>query len=201
MDLADHVVVVETHAGEALRIPMDSGLTGTAMGDRLIDALAGLGFEAGYARDKFEDGDDRPYDRAAAARYLRMFLSAYGAFERFRASLSGDVGPIQVWPHGFDLSFEWFGTRTVVDPETGDELPAQINLGLYPAGDPYFYSNPWPFDPALAEADLPNGAVWHLEGWQGSKLDYETARTAADPAAVVIGYAAAVHAVSAPDLA
>ena len=79
-----------------------------------------------------------------------------------------------IWPHGFDLSFEWFGTRVERFEENGEvqEYPSQLNLGFYPTGDAYFYSNPWPFDESLPANELPHGAVWNTDGWQGTKLDY-----------------------------
>jgi hypothetical protein len=52
-------------------------------------------------------------------------------------------------------------------------LPSQINL-VYPGGEPYFYSNPWPFAAEqLLDKPLPDGAAWHTEGWQGSTLAYK----------------------------
>ena len=46
-----------------------------------------------------------------------------------------------------------------------------MNLGFYPAGDPYFYSTPWPFDPTMAETPLPHGATWNTD-WNGAVLPY-----------------------------
>jgi hypothetical protein len=108
------------------------------------------------------------------------------------------VGPIQVWPHGFDLSFEWFGTR-MVETE-GERSSSQLNLGFYPAGDPYFHSSPWPFDESLTTAPLPPGAVWNTDGWSGARLPYSP--LVGDPAAgsKVADFARAVFAAAAPTL-
>ena len=45
---------------------------------------------------------------------------------------------------------------------------------FYPGGEPYFYSNPWPFEAAqLLHEALPEGSRWHTEGWQGTILPYD----------------------------
>jgi hypothetical protein len=110
-------------------------------------------------------------------------------FERRRVSLGDRVGPVQVWPHHFDLAFEWFGSRPAdsADPDT----PGQINLGFYPGGDSYLYSSPWPFDPALRETSLPEGASWS-DAFDGAVLPYEAVRTSPDPEGRIDEFAAAV---------
>jgi hypothetical protein len=103
-----------------------------------------------------------------------------------------------VWPYGFDLAFEWFGARS--ETYDGEELPAQLNLGFYPAGDPYFYSNPWPFDESLPGIPLPHGAAWHTEGFQGTMLPYHAVQSKADAADRLAEYARAVFDAAAPTL-
>ncbi|MCH8900065.1 MAG: hypothetical protein IH942_06165 [Acidobacteria bacterium] len=62
------------------------------------------------------------------------------------------------------------------------EYPSQLNLGFYPGGEPYFYSNPWPFDAEdLINNPLPAGSEWYDEDWQGTRLPYH--ELADDPTA------------------
>jgi|GEM_PF-784130 len=202
MDLNLHDVVLETSAGTERRFSMQEGRTGTEMGDALIAAVADLGLGGDYARTKFESDESREYDPAAATGFWGVLTSVAWLFAGHRASLEGSVGPIQVWPHGFDVAFEWFGT-TMVTHEMHDETlvsPAQLNLGFYPRGDAYFYSNPWPFDETLLAAPLPSGAVWHTAGWQGTMLRYEDVAGRPDAAERVLAYAKAVFAVATPTL-
>ena len=114
------------------------------------------------------------------------------------------MGPVQLWPHGFDLAFEWFGTRTETYEENGQitEYPSQINLGFYPAGDrPYFYSNPWPFEgDVLTGEPLPHGAEWHTDGWQGSVLHYDLLTGIPDANTKLLEYAKRVHELASPTL-
>ena len=109
---------------------------------------------------------------------------------------------MQLWPHGFDIAFEWFGPTQVPHEEDGEtvHLPSQLNLGFYPAGDPYFYSNPWPFDPTLTESPLPPGAEWHTEGWQGTMLPLGEVADSPDGVERVTGYAEEVFRLAQPTL-
>ena len=203
MDLVGDSVVIEASDGTSSSVPMSDGLTGTEFADTLIDAVAEYGLESDYLREKFVDETPREYDPRAATALMTVFVNANTVLERRRATLGDSVGPVQVWPHGFDLAFEWYGTRVERYEKAGEVQahPAQLNFGLYPAGRAYFYSNPWPFEgEALLGVALPHGAEWHTEGWEGSVLYYD--QVAADPAAEikVLEYAAAVMSAALPTL-
>ena len=169
VDVRHHEIVLRASTGWEHRIDLRAGETATAVGDGVIAAVAGLGLDGEYDRSKFENDDPRIYDPSAAEAYFEAFVAVDTVFERHRVSLGDRVSPIQVWPHGFDLSFEWFGTRT--EEQGGEKLPAQLNLGFYPGSTPYFYSNPWPFDEGFIGSPLPHGAQWHTEGSQGTMLE------------------------------
>jgi hypothetical protein len=127
-------------------------------------------------------------------------------FKEHRATLDGEKGPVQLWPHGFDLAFEWFGSRVEVHEEQGErqELPSQLNLGFYPGSPgqaPYFYSNPWPFEAdALLGRTLPDGARWHTEGWHGTILPYEELAGNPNAEERLVVYARRVFELAAPTL-
>lgn len=196
MDLRNHLVAVTTDDGVQSSLGMADGMTARAFGKRLIEMVSELGLDADYATDKFADDAERSYDPAAAQAYSEALSNINHNLGMYRASLSGEVGPLQVWPHGFDLAFEWFGTRVETYEEHGKtvETPAQLNLGFYPAGRAYLYSNPWPFNEALTQVELPAPAQWHTEGWQGSILYYDDLLSEKDPEATLMEYAQAVFA-------
>ena len=203
MDFHTHEASLETSRAERHLVPMTEGLTATAFADRLLDAADGLGLSGEYDRAKFENNDARSYDPGAASQVFDVLVEVERIFARHRAGLAGEVGPIQLWPHGFDLAFEWFGTRTVTSEEHGEtrEFPSQLNLGFYPSDRPYFYSNPFPFDrDRLVDATLPSGAEWHLEGWEGTILPYDLVEGRGDGAQRVAAYARAVYELVAPTL-
>jgi len=201
MDPRLHEIVFETSGGDRRVFPMNAGLTATEIGDALIAAGKEFGLDGNYDRSKFENDDPRPYDADHAARIFEVFVTADGAIAAHRNRIGGAVGPIQLWPHGFDLAFEWYGTRTEPFTENGvtKELPSQINLGFYPAGDAYFYSNPWPFDTNdLLAAELPKGARWNTEGWEGSMLGYADVAGTPDGVERFLEYASAVFNAASP---
>ena len=69
MDFQSHEVVVA--ANTETRIGMGEGLTGTEMGDRLIAAVAALGLDGDYNREKFESDDPREYDPGRSRKLFR----------------------------------------------------------------------------------------------------------------------------------
>ncbi|MCH7664174.1 MAG: hypothetical protein IH859_09945 [Chloroflexi bacterium] len=207
MNLRKHAVILSTSMGEEREFSMTEGLTATAFGDQLLGAVADLGLTAEYARNKFENDEDREYDPAVAEKFLSAVVNADRIFKKHRANLSGEMSPVQLWPHGFDLSFEWFGTRVVEYEEEGKitKYPSQLNLGFSPGEpshpQPYFYSNPWPFEKdVLLETSLPEGARWHTEGWEGSIFPYAELAGDSNAAERLSAYARAVHEASAPTL-
>ena len=203
MDLEADEVVLSTSGGEGRSFDMSAGLTGTEFGEELIAAVAAHGLEGEYERARFENDEARQYSSSVASTMMRVFVDVAGVFETHRAEIGGQVGPVQLWPHGFDIAFEWFGTRIERYEEDGEveEHPAQLNLGFYPGGEPYFYSNPWPFEgDKLMSAELPHGAAWHTDGWPGTILPYD--KLVGDPHAEdkLLEYAMAVYELAAPTL-
>lgn len=183
VDLIAHEIVLLRNGEPERGWDMTDGMTSTALGNEIIAAVEEMGLSGGdYAREKFKDDAPRAYDPEAAARFLVALTNADRIFKEHRSTLHGKTSPVQLWPHGFDLAFEWLGTRVETYEEDGEvgEHPAQLNLGFYPAEPAYFYSNPWPFEAdELLDKPLPEGASWHTEGWQGTILPY--AELANDP--------------------
>lgn len=206
LDPGADAVVVTTSDGIREEADLRAGLTGAEMGDWLIAITRTLGLEADYRREPFESDEPTPYDPDAARRFFTALVSAYRVFGQHRAAIEGETGPVQFWPHGFDLSTEWFGSRRVAYEENGKttQLPAQLNLGFYPGNDDadsYFYSNPWPFEAGqLTHKPLPIGASWHTEGWQGTILPYGEIRRDPHPERRLLAYAAAVYNLASPTL-
>jgi hypothetical protein len=203
MDLHHHNILLQTSYGGTQAFSMTDGLTGNEMGDAVLTAVTDLSLTGEYAREKFASDEPRPYDPVQADHFFTVLTAVHRIFSDHRATLTGKMGPIQVWPHGFDMAFEWFGTRIESHEEHGKikEQPAQLNLGFYPGGNPYFYSNPWPFaTDRLLNKPLPEGAVWHTEGWQGSMLPYWKLINDPHAESRLRAYAQAVFKLAAPTL-
>lgn len=206
MDVRRHQIVLATSSGDRRTFSMRDGATGSEMGDQIIAAVADYGLRGEYEREKFESDEPRVYSAEAAGRYFTALVNADRTFKKHKANLSGEMGPVQVWPHGFDLAFEWFGSRvqTYEEEDEVQEYPAQLNLGFYPGGpgvEPYFFSNPWPFEAEeLLGKPLPEGARWHTEGFEGTILPYEELVGDPDAESRLLEYAQAVYELAAPTL-
>lgn len=203
LDLVDHQIVVVADGRNAATFAMTDGLTGTEMGDAVIDAVATLGLEGEYDRTKFESAGVREYEPAVAATFLATLTDLAAVLSIQRHRTGAGAGPLQLWPHGFDLSFEWFGTRVEEFEEHGElkQLPAQCNFGFYPGGRSYLYSNPWPFEgDSLLSVDLPGAAEWHTEGWQGSILYYDLIAGTDAAEQMILDYFKAVFEAAKPTL-
>lgn len=206
MDLRYHQIVLADQGQVKRTFDMALGMPASAMGDAVLSAVAELGLTGPFARDKFESDEARDYDPVQAQRFQDVLVRVDRVFKQHRAGLPGEVGPVQFWSHGFDLSFEWFGSRTQSLEEHGQvqRIPAQLNLGFYPGdsgNSPYFYSNPWPFETEfLLGKPLPAQTRWHTEGWQGTMLPY--AALVEDPGAEdrLLAYARAVYELVSPTL-
>lgn len=200
LDMQDHVITLTTESGKVSHISMRDGKTSTEMGDAILAAVERFGFTSDYERSKFEDDAKRTYDPASAQRYWKILKNIDRIFNTHRTMLSGEKSPVQVWPHGFDMSFELLGNRSVEYESQGEKTtyPTQLSLGFSPGEanhpQPYFYSNPWPFEEGvLLEAPLPEGARWFTEGWKGSILPYAELVQDADAEQRLLDYARAVH--------
>jgi hypothetical protein len=202
LDLVSHEIVLTAGDDVVERLDMRRGLSATAMAVEVFAVAARLGLGDDYDRPRFESDAPRPYDAEAATAYLAAFTAAETVLARHRSWLQGrgsggTVGAIHVWPHHFDMSFEWYGLREIV--LDGVTYPSQLNLGFDPTWEPYFYSTPWPLEPTLVGSLLPHGAVWHTPGWEGAMLSYETTRRG-NPVVMVADFARAVFELAEPTL-
>lgn len=206
LDLEQHNILLLRDQQVLHSFSMILGISSTALGDQILGTLAQWGLKGEYARETFENDEPRTYDEAQVDAFRTALVNADRIFKQHRATLDGERGPVQLWPHGFDLAFEWFGSRVETYEEHGEvrEYPSQLNLGFYP-GDPsndaYFYSNPWPFESAvLLGKPLPIGARWHTEGWQGTVLPYAELVDNADAEQRLREYARIVYELASPTL-
>ncbi len=204
MNLRTHTVDVSTSEGEFRSLSMTEGLSSTEFGNQLLSILGELGIEAEFEREKYENDEPRVYDPEAAGAYRDILLETDKILELHKSGLTGETGPIQLWPHNFDLAFEWFGTRLVPhgDGDNAQELPSQINFGLAPGdsshAEAYFYSNPWPFEDSLTDHKLPGSARWFTESWKGTLLSYDEVAGDAEGEKELAAYFKAVYDIASP---
>lgn len=206
IDMQNHLIRLLSSDGAITSFDMAAGMTGSEMGQALIGAVAELGLHAEYQRERFTDNTPGTYEREVAGRFFTALVNADRVFKNHRAGLAGDVSPVNFWPHGFDLSMEWYGSRMVEHEEDGkvSHLPVQLNLGFYPGQSDdvaYFYSNPWPFESdQFTGYQLPGAATWHTNGWQGTYLPYEIVAASNEPEDYLLEFARAVYDIATPIL-
>ena len=152
--------------------PLDAGLTANDLASQIIARVTALGLPDAFDRPRFESSERHAYDRDAAVAYWQNLTTVERILERRRSEMDRP-GAIHVWPHHFDMSFEWYGSRQI-DADDGSSASAQINFGFNVLDEQYLYSSPWPFDDSLVSQPLPGAARWHTEGWTGSMLPFES---------------------------
>jgi len=189
LDIARHQITVAAGA-DVRSIALKPGPSPLSVGEAITALAAEYGTDVGADASRYEDAAVQQYDPSDALSWLENTRWLMNTFDEINASISGEIAGPHLWPHGFDVATEWFSSKTV--EYNGSDASAQIAIGFYPAGDAYFYVNPWPFEDAWAEAELPGGAVWHLDGWQGAKLMASDLGNGGDRD-VVVAVATAVH--------
>lgn len=206
LNLQSHTLDLLVDGETNQRFDLTAGDTATELGARLEAAFADLGVVIELPEDRYADDNPREYDPEAAGRYLVAVNAVNGVMKALRGELDGERSPVQLWPHHFDLAFEWFGTKTMKYEEDGEEqeYPAQLNFGFAPGdssyADPYFYSNPWPFERTLTEESLPHGARWFTDGFEGTLLPYQQLAGEEDAAGKLLAYYRRVFELAKPTL-
>lgn len=206
MDLKQHAIAIETDSGDTRHVDLARGASASSVANQVMEGMKALSITAELDRSKFEDSAQRDYNQQIAGQYLQAITSIDAVLKLQKARIPGQTGPVQLWPHHFDIAFEWFGTKKVTHEENGktSEIPSQINFGFSPGDnshpDPYFYSNPWPFNETFTDHSLPSGATWFTKSWQGSLLPYTLMVGKGDADLVVLNYFQAVYEAASPSL-
>lgn len=194
-----HKAWMRNTKGAPMEFPLDAGFSANDLAERILEQTAGFGLPDEYDRSRFDSDEVHPYDPEAASAYWNNLAAVADVLERRRDEMEGEPGPIHVWPHHFDMSFEWYGSRQV-ENEDGSKSPAQINVGFNVIDEIYVYSTPWPFDEALLDESLPGEARWHTDGWTGSMMPFEALLGREDWEESVLDYTRKVFRVSRPGL-
>lgn len=204
LDLQRHRFELSAPGGVA-SISLDGGLSATELAEEVV--RRGEALDVRLQPDPEHYASDRPtgYHTAKAEAYLQALHDVDGVFAAVRGELSGDVTAARLWPHHFDLSFEWHGKEVAYEAKDGTQKTGRAQIGIgFSTGDEshpgaYLYANPWPFDDTLTERLLPGEASWYTESWKGSILPYSSITGAGEQ--VVYDYVTAVYGYAAQELA
>ena len=177
LDLQRHRFELSAPGGVA-SVSVDGGLSATELAEEIVRRGEALDVKLEPELEHHEDDRPTGYHTAKAEAYLQALLDVNDVFSAVRGELPGDVTGVQLWPHHFDLSFAWHGKDVSYESKDGSQKQARALIGIgFSTGDashqaPYVYANPWPFDQALVDQELPGTATWYTDAWKGSILPY-----------------------------
>jgi hypothetical protein len=207
LDLRNHEARIEGSGGTEQRIAL--------AGERSVGAvcrelLAGVRRVAGdvvinttpqevsWSVPLDEDDEHATYDPVAVERYFAAATQAALALAEFRAPYRGRCTPVNAWWGSFDLAVNLFSGRPAEPPATDFIMRNAMNvqevaLGWWPGDSRYpraaFYAYAHPAPEGFSAATLsPAAARW--EPALGEYiLDWDDARTSADPHATALEFA------------
>lgn len=170
LDFPDRQITYVCPAGSITHIPL-AGHTQIALADAVLKAITDHDHTVIINRDPITGTTPLEADPALAANYANALYSIFTAIARFRARIIGPMSPLNVWPHGFDLSMLWFAHGFV------EEQDPHINIGFSPGSPgfprPYIYVYARPIPEGLFDIKLPEPAYWTRERWTGIVIDYD----------------------------
>jgi hypothetical protein len=207
LDLHVHEAIAEHSDGRQSRIALTPDRPVAEVTGELLQAVRDLGGpveidptpqEVPWEAPLDEDYEHAAYDTHQVARYFAAATQAALVLATFRAPYRGRSTPVNAWWGSFDLAVNLFSGRQA-DPPSDDFImrnamdSQEVAIGWWP-GDPRygraaFYAYAHPAPEGFAGARLsPGAARWEPElGLY--VLDWDDARTAADPPAAALEFA------------
>jgi len=185
-DLVNHQLVIESNFREVKRIKL-TGQSLCALYEETCSLLTEIGVVLPIKKELFDSGKSGVYDEEAVTGYWYSLKEIDRILNIFRAELSGDTSPVQLWPHHFDMSMSWFSGRLVPgkDPNDVEASKEQMMFGFSTGDetipDAYFYVLSYPVLEDLSNINLPNDAKWNNEGFKGGVMMYEAFNTSNNP--------------------
>lgn len=154
------------------------GHTQASLRDAVLDSMKEAGHEAHPKLDEIAGQSPLAVDADTASAYQRALYAVYSGIARFRGRLLGNLSPMIIFPHGFDLSFLWFKRGSE------EKTDLHMNVGFSPGSTgfdrPYVYIYASPMPDAFFDIELPSQARFVRDPWKGIVVDYDT--LVSDPA-------------------
>jgi Family of unknown function (DUF5996) len=201
-DFTEHVLRVETSAGERRTIPLQS-MSVAAFYKQLMSTLDSLGVpvniwpmpvEVEHPIPFDKDFIHQAYDPEFAQRFWRILLQTRRVFAIFRARFRGKVSPIHLFWGALDLACTRFSGRTAPEHPSMAGLPDRVTRDAYshevsscgfwpgaPGIEPFFYSYAYPEPPGYREYPVAPAQASFDAKFGEFILPYDEMRRAADP--------------------
>ncbi|EDN65738.1 conserved hypothetical protein [Beggiatoa sp. PS] len=103
LDFVNHTLIITTSHGEKAEIPLQQQSI-AGLHHAVIEVLSTMDIKPEFDHSLFVDAAPRKYDTEAIAGYWRTVAWIDGVFKHFKGELREETGPVQVFPHHFDLS-------------------------------------------------------------------------------------------------
>jgi len=195
LNLLDSNIVYTSPKGDIAKVALQ-GHSQTSLTDAVLKVMSDAGHSAQPKRDELVDKTPLAVDVGIATEYQQSLYSIYTAITRFRARLIGNMSPVIVFPHGFDVSFLWFkrGSEEGTDPH--------LNFGFSPGSAgfprPYIYSYASPLPDGYFNLKLPALAHFVQNPWKGIVINYDKLAAESDHETVLEQSLMDIHAAVAP---
>lgn len=193
LDFQNHKLRIESNYRELKQI----SLTGQSLGalcDETCSLLTDIGITPSVDKSKFMNSKQGKYDPEYVTKYWKALKEVNELLNKFRDELGEERSPVQLWPHHFDLSMSWFSGRLVPGKEPNDaesskeQMMFGFSTGDDSISDPYFYVLTYPTPEEFPDFDMPNGARWNTNGFQGGVMMYETFVNSDNPGVTLFNY-------------
>jgi hypothetical protein len=201
-DFVDHVLLVETSAGDRRTIPLKP-MTVAEFYRQLMAALESLGMPVRIwpvpveIADpiRFEQDDvHKEYDAEYVQRFWRVLLQTTRVFTIFRARFRGKVSPIHLFWGALDLACTRFSGRTAPEHASMPGLADRVTRDAYshevsscgfwpgmPGVEPLFYSYAYPEPPGYRKYSILPAQARFDANFGEFVLPYEDMRSSANP--------------------
>ena len=193
LDFQNHKLRIESNYRELKQISL-TGQSLSALCDETCSLLTDIGVTPSVDKSKFMDGKPGKYDPEYLMKYWKALKEVNELLNKFRDQLGGERSPVQLWPHHFDLSMSWFSGRLVPgkDPNDAESTKEQMMFGFSTGDDgipdAYFYITAYPIPEGFPNFDMPGGARWNTNGFQGGVMMYESLIKADNPEEILLNY-------------
>jgi hypothetical protein len=206
LDLHTHEALAEHSDGRVRRVPLAGDRPVGEVTRELLNEVGGLvgtvridptPQEVPWTVPLDEDDEHRRYDPEQVAVYFAAATQAALVLAEYRAPYRGRSTPVNAWWGSFDLAVSLF-SGLPADPPSDDFImrnsmdSQEVALGWWPGDAKYgkaaFYSYAHPAPDGFADGTLsPPAAHWNAD--MGLfMLDWEDARTSADPHAAALDF-------------
>lgn len=198
MNFFTHEVYIRTSSGDVDMISLE-GQSAREFGEELLEILNVFGIEATIEKEYVAGEQEGVYDDSHVEAFWQALSQIDMVFKRFAKRLRRPTGPVQFFPHHFDLAVLWFSGRLVPDqdPDNEENSDEQMNFGFSTGdssiADPYIYVTAYPLPEGLTAVPLPEPAYWHTAGFTGAILPYKALTETPNPQDLLHHFLTTVH--------